>query len=605
MLEAVGRYRIQKPLGKGAMGVVYLASDPLLNRLVAIKTIDLNVDEASRREFLQTRLLRDARAAAALTHPHIVGIYDVVAEGEVAAIVMEFVEGENLSSYLERNPLPDAAFIVRIVRDMAGALDYTHARGIVHRDIKPANVMLDAAQNPKITDFGIARITEGVTATMTGLVMGTLEYMAPEQVKGEKVDGRADQFALAVVAYRMLTGQSLFGDHSVATLAYKIVNENPPSVCSVNTSLPPAVDAALFKAFSKDPNARYVSCSDFAAALSAALMPARAATTIATVPPLPPTVATAAAAAVATAPSAAATAQASKSKAPIFAIAGLLAAAAALGSVLVWRPWLSQPSPAAQTPPLVASTPPQQSAPAKPAAAQPTETPAPPATAKSAKTAREKTKPAAVETASITSSPSPPVSTGQPAAKTAPPADVDPADAVEASAPRPAVIAFHHGHDLIGARDYSGALAAFTTAINLRPQWAQAYNGRGSAYQGLQQFDAAIRDYTQAIRLNPTLFKVYLSRAECYVKLHQDDAALADYNQAISIKPEAPLALTARAEIFMRRRAPRKALADWDAVIRLQPENVLAYRKRAVVRNNLGDAAGAAADNRKAAELSK
>src|SRR5580658_7133976 len=271
MQQQVGRYKILSQLGKGAMGVVYLADDPLLNRQVAIKTIDLAIEDANRREFLRGRLLRDARAAALLSHANIVGVYDVVEDGDCACIVMEYVDGENLASYLSRNPVADSQFTIHVIRAMAAALDYTHKRGIIHRDIKPANVMLDSTRTPKITDFGIARIAEGATTTMTGTVMGTIEYMAPEQVKGEAVDGRADQFALGVVAYRMLTGSTLYGEQSMATIAYKIVNELPAPARSRNSWLPPGIDPVLAKALAKEPNNRYRNCSEFSDALAVAL----------------------------------------------------------------------------------------------------------------------------------------------------------------------------------------------------------------------------------------------------------------------------------------------------------------------------------------------
>src|ERR1700722_2313448 len=264
MFQQVGRYKILSQLGKGAMGVVFLADDPLLNRQVAIKTIDLAIEDPTRREFLRGRLLRDARAAASLSHLNIVGVYDVVEEGQCGCIVMEYVEGENLASYLGRNPVADSQFTIHVIRAMAAALDYTHSRGVIHRDIKPANVMLDSALTPKITDFGIARITEGATKTMTGTVMGTIEYMAPEQIKGEAVDGRADQFALGVVVYRMFTGGTLYCDHSMATMAYKIVNEPPAPVHSRNASLPAAIDSVVAKALAKAPGDRYRNCLEFA-----------------------------------------------------------------------------------------------------------------------------------------------------------------------------------------------------------------------------------------------------------------------------------------------------------------------------------------------------
>src|ERR1035438_8034905 len=215
MNQTFGRYTVVGQLGRGAMGVVYLASDPMLNRQVAVKTVDLAVDDPAEREFLRSRLLRDARAAAVLKHPNIVSVHDVFEDGGRAYVVMEYVGGD-LSARLKANPLPDAAMILKVLRQMADALDYTHARGVIHRDIKPANVMIDAAGTAKIMDFGIARISDTRTSTPTGMVMGTVEYMAPEQIRGETVDGRADQFALAAVAYQMMTGSTLFGPHTVA-----------------------------------------------------------------------------------------------------------------------------------------------------------------------------------------------------------------------------------------------------------------------------------------------------------------------------------------------------------------------------------------------------
>src|SRR5580658_8902036 len=238
MDQQVGRYRIIGKLGKGAMGVVYLADDPLLNRQVAVKTIDLSTEEPSQRGFLRERLLRDARAAAGLTHPHIVGVFDVVEEGETAWLVMEYVPGETLAQRLAAGPPLDSAFALRILGEVASALDYTHARGVIHRDIKPSNIMIDPQGAAKIMDFGIARLSEVRTTTPTGMVMGTLEYMAPEQIKGEPVDGRADQFALAAVAYQVLTGSTLFGPQSMTTLTYKLVNEMPPPARVRNPALP-------------------------------------------------------------------------------------------------------------------------------------------------------------------------------------------------------------------------------------------------------------------------------------------------------------------------------------------------------------------------------
>jgi tetratricopeptide (TPR) repeat protein len=552
MLQQVGRYKVLSQLGKGAMGVVYLADDPLLNRQVAIKTIDLAIDDPSRRDFLHGRLLRDARAAASLSHPNIVGIYDVVVEGDCACIVMEYVAGEDLASYLSRNPVADSRFTVHVIRAMAAALDYTHSRGVIHRDIKPANVMLDAANIPKITDFGIARIAEGATKTMTGTVMGTIEYMAPEQVKGEAVDGRADQFALGVVAYRMLTGTTLYGDHSLTTMAYKIVNEAPASVRSRNASLPAGVDPVVAKALAKAPDDRYRNCSEFADALAGALAgEAREAPTVATAAPPP---------------------RKSRALTAVVAIALAAAAGAVAGVVIWWKPWMRPAQPAEA---VVISKPPAKS------------------------TAPVSVRPHAEAAGK------PPVKPLQKAEETEPADEIaTDTQAPPSGTPAPAAEAIDRGRDLVKHRQFAEAVQAFTQAANIRPDWAQDYVSRGNAYQRLEQFDAAIRDYSRAIRLNPKLTNAYIGRAQCYAHQQQDGPAFDDFNQAIALKPDAAVALHGRAWIYLRRKAYHKSLADFNESIRLSPNNVPAYRGRADARRGLGDGQGAQADQLKYEELS-
>jgi serine/threonine-protein kinase len=585
MLPQIGRYKILSQLGKGAMGVVFLADDPLLGRQVAIKTIDLGIEDATRREFLRSRLLRDARAAASLSHPNIVGIYDVVVEGDCACVVMEYIAGEDLAAYLSRNPVADPQFTVHVIGAMAAALDYTHARGIIHRDIKPANVMLDAASIPKITDFGIARITDGATTTMTGTVMGTIEYMAPEQVKGETVDGRADQFALGVVAYRMLTGGTLYGNQSVATLAYKIVNEAPASVRSRNSGLPAGVDPVLAKALAKAPDDRYRKCAEFADALAGSIAGVnREAPTIAIAAPPPP--------------------RKSGSRAAVAAIA-LAGAAGAVAAMVVWKPWLQPAKPEVSAE----------------AVSKPAGEPAPPTGLKQGPLLQAA---ASVETAPVAKPPEKKATVDPPhkAAETTAPVD-PPHKAAEAKAPveqvddvapdaatppadtpKPAVEALNRGRELMKQEQFAAAIQAFTKAADIRPNWAPGYVSRAGAYQHLEQFDAAIRDYSRAIRLNPKMFNAYFGRAQCYIHQQQDDLALQDFNQAISLKPEAPLALVGRAGIYLRRKAYKEALADFNETIRRSPDLANAYRGRANARRALGNERGARADEEKYRELS-
>ena len=267
VLEQAGRYRIERELGRGGMGIVYQAEDPVLHRHVAIKTISLGTTGAER-ELLRNQLLRDARAAAALSHPNIVNVHDVIEVDDALYLVMEYIAGETLSARMRTGPKPDLAFLLRVLREMAGALDYTHSRGIIHRDVKPANVMIDSSGRVRIMDFGIARISD--TAVTQGLFVGTIQYMAPEQIKGEALDGRADQFSLAAVAYELLTGHTLFDSNSLTTLAYKIVHEAPPPANVRNPALPAAAATALAKALDRDPAGRYPTCTAFVDELVAA-----------------------------------------------------------------------------------------------------------------------------------------------------------------------------------------------------------------------------------------------------------------------------------------------------------------------------------------------
>jgi tetratricopeptide (TPR) repeat protein len=583
MLPQIGRYKILNQLGKGAMGVVFLADDPLLNRQVAIKTIDLAIEDTTRREFLRSRLLRDARAAASLTHPNIVGIYDVVVEGDCACVVMEYIAGEDLAAYLTRNHVADPQFTVHVIRAMAAALDYTHARGVIHRDIKPANVMLDAASVPKITDFGIARITEGASTTMTGTVMGTIEYMAPEQVKGEQVDGRADQFALGVVAYRMLTGGTLYGDQSLATLAYKIVNESPAPVRSRNSSLPTGMDPILAKALAKLPDDRYRNCSEFADALAGSIAGAiagvdrEAPTAAITALPLPRK-------------------RGSRTAVVAIAVAG---AAGAVAAMVMWKPWLQPAKPAAAV-----------AAVSKPAAelAPPTALKqGPPLTvAASVEKAPAEKPPVGKAPAEKKTPAEPPHKAAE--AKAAPVQQVDDVEpdaaAPPADTPKPAVEALNRGRQLVKQEQFAEAIQAFTKAADIRPNWAPNYVNRAGAYQHLEQFDAAVRDYSRAIRLNPKLFNAYVGRAQCYVHQQQDDPAFDDFNQAIALRPDAPLALAGRAGIYLHRKAYQKALVDFNEAIRRSPDLAGAYRGRASARRGLGNERGAQADEEKYKELS-
>ena len=267
-VELIGRYQILEEVGRGAMGVVYRAQDPTIGRIIAIKTIRLtDLTDPGERLRLRDRLFREAQSAGILSHPNIVTIYDIAEENGKACIFMEFVDGPSLEKILHGPHPPDKQGFLQIFRQTAAALDYAHRKGIVHRDIKPANIMLQEDGQVKITDFGVAKIISQ-QMTQGGGMMGTPNYMSPEQVQGTAVDGRTDQFGLAVIAYEMVTGEKPFIGDSLATLLYKIVREQPIEPRRFNPTVDPRMEAVLHKALEKSPADRYASCSDFVDALT-------------------------------------------------------------------------------------------------------------------------------------------------------------------------------------------------------------------------------------------------------------------------------------------------------------------------------------------------
>ncbi len=248
------------------MGIVYSALDPSIGRTVAIKTIRLSdVSDLDERERLHDRLFREAQSAGMLSHPNIVTIYDIAQEGDLAYIAMELVDGPTLEKLARSDP-PDAAQVLNILHQTAAALDYAHKRGVIHRDIKPANIMLHESTMVKITDFGIAKV-QSAQATQTATLTGTPNYMSPEHIQGQAIDGRSDQFSLAVIAYELLTGERPFTGESMPTILFKIVREAPAPPQSINPSLGWAIETVLKRALAKNPEERYKSCADFVRAL--------------------------------------------------------------------------------------------------------------------------------------------------------------------------------------------------------------------------------------------------------------------------------------------------------------------------------------------------
>ena len=264
----LGRYEIDKELGKGAMGVVYLGKDPKINRVVAIKTMALSQEfDPSELNEVKERFFREAETAGRLDQPNIVRIYDVGEEHDLAYIAMEFLAGHDLARYTKPDTLLPLPTVMGIIFKAAMALDYAHKHSVVHRDIKPANIMYEPeSKQVKLTDFGIARITDS-SRTKTGMVLGTPSYMSPEQLSGKKVDGRSDLFSLGVMFYQMITGKLPFQGDSMATLMYKIANEAHIEVATLRPDLAkqrPCISEIINRALEKDPTKRYQNGADMA-----------------------------------------------------------------------------------------------------------------------------------------------------------------------------------------------------------------------------------------------------------------------------------------------------------------------------------------------------
>ncbi len=267
----LGRYEIERELGRGAMGVVFLGKDPKINRMVAIKTLKFEDDiDAEDQKALKERFFREAESAGRLSHPNIVTIYDTGEDQDMCYIAMELLDGRDLKDWSSKDKLMPMRDVLEMIAKVAESLDYAHEQGIVHRDIKPANIMLLKNGIIKVTDFGIARITTS-SRTATGTVMGTPSYMSPEQLAGKKVDGRSDLFSLGATLYEMLTGEKPFTGETVATLLYKIANEPHESVRIHKAELPQAVEKVVDKALAKNPDERYQRGREMAADLRAAL----------------------------------------------------------------------------------------------------------------------------------------------------------------------------------------------------------------------------------------------------------------------------------------------------------------------------------------------
>ena len=263
MISTLGRYKIISEIGQGAMGVVYKAVDPIIDRTVAIKTINLNLSRQELEEY-EARFQQEIKAAGRLNHPNIVTIYDVGKTDSVAYMAMEFLEGNELKDMIASGQVPPADSVVDIISQVADGLWFAHQQDIVHRDVKPSNIMVMKGGIAKITDFGIARLPNSAVKTMTGLILGSPRYMSPEQVIGKTIDARSDIFSLGVVLYESLTGVAPFDGDNVNAIMYATVNTVPPPPSSHNRLLPTMMDLIVAKAMAKLLEDRYQTIKELA-----------------------------------------------------------------------------------------------------------------------------------------------------------------------------------------------------------------------------------------------------------------------------------------------------------------------------------------------------
>ena len=262
----LGRYEIVGELGKGAMGIVYCARDPLLDRTVAIKTINMELAQEEKKEY-EARFYQEAKAAGGLNHPNIVIIYDIGKSGNIAYMAMELLQGKELKTLMSKATALPVAYAVDVAAQIAEGLGYAHEHGIVHRDIKPANIMIVRGELVKITDFGIARMRSANVQTQVGTVLGSPRYMSPEQVAGKRAEPRSDTFSLGAIIYEMLTGRPPFNGEDVTSVMFQILNFMPPPPSALNAEVPEMLDFIIAKALAKASADRYANASELAADL--------------------------------------------------------------------------------------------------------------------------------------------------------------------------------------------------------------------------------------------------------------------------------------------------------------------------------------------------
>jgi tetratricopeptide (TPR) repeat protein len=547
--QTLGKYRLTERLGRGGMAEVYRAYQPSLERDVAIKVMHSYLAED---EGFVGRFQREAKAVAALRHPHIVQVYDFDIEDDTYYMVMEFIGGETLKQRLrqlnargQRMPLPDVAQVFHALCD---ALDYAHAQGRVHRDIKPANVMFDG-ERLVLTDFGIASIVGGTRYTASGAMVGTPAYMSPEQGQGERGDVRSDVYSLGVILYEMLTGQVPYDADTPLAIVLKHLNEPLPLPRQISADVPPTVERIVLKALAKSPDDRYQSAGELADALEVAIEQIASAVEVPT-KPLEPAVEAAAPAPVA------APAAPKQKQGPwaLIGVAGLIVVALIAVALLVLPNLEGEPEPT--TPATVAVS-------ATPTSAEARETTSPPTPATSAAdaVAHFEAGVAAFDEWELEDA-------------------IDEFSQAIESDPNFAQAFFRRGVVYREKGQLEAAEADLGQAIDLQPDLAEAYYERGYLYLDLARGEEAMRDFTAAIELQPDYAKAYCKRAQVckwYIDDCDADNVWADLEQAIELAPDDAEVWLFRGELYLEEEEYDLALPDLVQAVELAPDDGYAW----------------------------
>jgi tetratricopeptide (TPR) repeat protein len=546
--QTLGKYRLTERLGRGGMAQVYRAYQPSLERDVAIKVMHSYLAED---EGFVGRFKREAKAVAALRHPHIVQVYDFDIEDDTYYMVMEFIGGETLKQRLrqlnaqgQRMPLSEVAQVFCALCD---ALDYAHAQGRVHRDIKPANIMFDG-ERLVLTDFGIASIVGGTRYTASGAMVGTPAYMSPEQGQGERGDVRSDVYSLGVVLFEMLTGQVPYDADTPLAIVLKHLNEPLPLPRQITADVPPTVERVVLKALAKSPGDRYQSAGELADALDAAVEQIASAVEVPTRPLEPAVEAAAPAPVVAPVP------RPRRVSWALIGVAGLIVVALIAVALLVLPNLGGEPEPTTPATAAVAATP--TSAGAKEAMSSLT-----PATSSADAVAHFEAGVAAFDEWELEDA-------------------IDEFSQAIESDPNFAQAFFRRGVVYREKGQLEAAEADLGQAIDLQPDLAEAYYERGYLYLDLARGEEAMRDFTAAIELQPDYAKAYCKRAQVckwYIDDCDADNVWADLEQAIELAPDDAEVWLFRGELYLEEEEYDLALPDLVQAVELAPDDGYAW----------------------------